>query len=68
MKIVTAKDVWKKDRHHNTYLKSKGYNVIRFWEKEIKCEIDRCIAIVKKTIKGFEKKSDDPLNTSLQFL
>jgi G:T-mismatch repair DNA endonuclease (very short patch repair protein) len=47
-KSVTAKDIWRKDRIHNNYLKRKGYTVIRLWEKEIKCDIDRCIEIIKK--------------------
>ena len=55
-KRVTAKDVWRKDRIHNNYLKSKGYNVIRFWEKEIECDIDRCIEILKKRIQAFKRK------------
>ena len=50
--IMTAKDVWRKDEIHNNYLKSKGYTVIRFWEKEIICDIDRCIGIVKKKIQA----------------
>lgn len=52
-KVVTAKEVWKKDRLHTIYLKSKGYNVIRFWEKEINCNIDRCIEVTKKRIEAF---------------
>jgi len=43
---ITAEEVWKKDRIHTNYLKSKGYTVVRFWEKEIKSEIDRCIKIL----------------------
>jgi len=53
-KIVTAKDVWKKDRLHNIYLRTKGYTVLRFWEKEIENEIDQCIEIVKDRIKAFK--------------
>jgi DNA mismatch endonuclease, patch repair protein len=49
---TTAADVWKKDRKHNSYLKSKGYNVIRFWEKEIKNEIDRCMKTIQNGIDG----------------
>jgi DNA mismatch endonuclease, patch repair protein len=45
-KNVTAKDIWKKDRFHNKYLRLKGYTVVRFWEKEIKREIDKCIRII----------------------
>ena len=52
-KVITDKDVWRKDRIHSNYLKSKGYTVVRFWEKEIECNIDRCIEIVKKRIQAF---------------
>ena len=49
---ITAADVWRKDRIHDDYLKSTGYNVIRFWEKEIEHDIDRCIEIIEKKIQG----------------
>jgi G:T-mismatch repair DNA endonuclease (very short patch repair protein) len=55
-KCMTAKDVWKKDRIHNDYLKSKGYTVIRFWEREIECEIDKCIEILKKRIQVLKRR------------
>lgn len=54
-KVVTAKDVWKKDRFHNRFLKSKGYAVIRFWEKEIESDVDRCIEVIKNRIQAFMK-------------
>ena len=57
-----AADVWKKDRKHNSYLKSKGYTVIRFWEKEIKNEIDRCMKSIQKRIqacKNLNAKSEN---------
>jgi G:T-mismatch repair DNA endonuclease (very short patch repair protein) len=57
-KNITAKDIWSKDRIHNNYLKRKGYTVIRLWEKEIKCDIDRCIVIVKKRIQAFKNIHD----------
>ena len=53
---MTAKEVWRKDRTHDNYLKSKGYTVIRFWEKEIKFEIDKCIQIIKGHIQAYKKK------------
>ena len=56
-KIITAKDKWKKDRFHNMFLKSKGYTVVRFWEKEIECEIDKCIQIIKSHIHANKKKT-----------
>lgn len=55
-KTVTANDVWKKDRLRNIYLKSKGYTVVRFWEKEIKFEIDKCIQIIRSQIQTYKKK------------
>jgi very-short-patch-repair endonuclease len=58
LKIVTAKDKWRKDRIQNNYLKSKGYNVVRFWEKEIMCNINRCIEILKKRLQAFKKIQD----------
>ena len=54
-KIVTAVDVWKKDKLHNVYLRRKGYTIIRFWEKEIECDIDRCIEIIKKRIQAVKR-------------
>jgi very-short-patch-repair endonuclease len=57
-KNITAKDIWSKDRIHNNYLKRKGYTVIRLWEKEIKCDIDRCIVIIKKRIQAFKNIHD----------
>jgi DNA mismatch endonuclease (patch repair protein) len=54
-KNATASEVWKKDRLHNNYLMSKGYNVIRFWEKEIEYEIDKCIKHIKKEIQAFKE-------------
>jgi DNA mismatch endonuclease (patch repair protein) len=54
-KKVTAADVWEKDRKQNSYLKSKRYTVIRFWEKEIRNEIDRCIKIIKNQIRARKK-------------
>jgi DNA mismatch endonuclease, patch repair protein len=55
-KSATAKDIWRKDRIHNDYLKSKGYTVVRFWEREIECEIDKCIKIITKRIQAFKKR------------
>jgi hypothetical protein len=55
-KPITAADVWRKYRMHNDYSKSKGYTVLRFWEREIKCEIDKCIQIVISQIQTYKKK------------
>ena len=55
-KIVTAKDVWKKDRIHDNYLKSNGDTLIRFWEKEIENDIEGCIQIIRSWIHAYKKK------------
>lgn len=41
----TAKDIWCKDHYHTVHLESKGFKVLRFWEKEIRTNIDKCIQI-----------------------
>jgi hypothetical protein len=56
-KNATASEVWKKDRFHNDYLKSKGYVVVRFWEREIEFEIDKCIKHIKKGIQAFKERN-----------
>lgn len=58
-KSVTAKDVWKKDSIHNDHLKSKEYTVIRFWEKEIETQIDKCIEIIKKRIQAYKERGGE---------
>jgi DNA mismatch endonuclease, patch repair protein len=52
---LTAADVWRKDKTHNDYLKSRGYNVVRFWEKEVESKIDLCLEIIKKKIQKVKK-------------
>ena len=44
---LTAKEVWLKDRRHNAYLKKSGFVVMRFWEKEIKANIQTCIQAIR---------------------
>jgi hypothetical protein len=44
---MTAKEVWVKDARHNAYLESQGFVVIRFWEREIKENIDKCIELIR---------------------
>jgi DNA mismatch endonuclease, patch repair protein len=39
----TAAEIWKKDEIHIKYLKSKGYTLFRFWETEIREDINKCI-------------------------
>jgi DNA mismatch endonuclease (patch repair protein) len=55
-KNAIAKDVWKKDTLQNSYLKSKGYTVIRYWEKEIESDIDSCIKLIRSRIQEYRNK------------
>jgi DNA mismatch endonuclease (patch repair protein) len=53
-KIKTNKEFWipkierniQRDQEVNAALKDMGYTVFRFWEKEIKNELDSCLKIV----------------------
>jgi len=47
----TAKQIWEKDLRQINYLKSQGYAVLRFWDREIKENIDKCIRIIIEAIK-----------------
>jgi DNA mismatch endonuclease (patch repair protein) len=38
-----AKDVWSRDSIINTSLKNIGYEVIRFWESDIRTDVQQCI-------------------------
>ena len=40
-----------RDKEVNKRLKSEGWKVIRFWESEIKKDIDRCARKIKKMMK-----------------
>ena len=42
--------VWKKDLRQTIYLKSHGFIVLRFWEKEIKEDVEDCIRTVQYAI------------------
>jgi DNA mismatch endonuclease, patch repair protein len=44
-----AKDIWKKDFRNSEYLRSQGFIVIRFWEREIRSNIENCL----ETILGY---------------
>ena len=44
-----AKDLWKKDKKQTTFLKNRGWTVLRFWEAKIKKDICSCL---KEIIKG----------------
>ena len=53
----TAKQVWEKDTRQEHYLKSRGYTIIRFWEKEVYENVDGCIKIIQKTIDDYKHKA-----------
>lgn len=38
-----AKDIWKYDEEINKKLESQGYIVLRFWENEIKNNLEKCL-------------------------
>ena len=44
---LTAKEVWLKDAQHNAYLKKRGFVVMRFWETEIRENIQKCIQAIR---------------------
>ena len=48
---ITAEEIWKKDKEQNDYLQSKGYPVVRFWEAEVRGDIDSCIKIIEAKIR-----------------
>ncbi|MGC1515371.1 MAG: very short patch repair endonuclease [Maribacter sp.] len=55
-KIKTNREFWiakferniQRDKEVNQALKEKGYTVFRFWESEIKKELNSCLAIVTR--------------------
>jgi DNA mismatch endonuclease, patch repair protein len=46
---IIVKDVWKKDLRNSEYLRSQGFIVLRFWEREIMSNIQKCL----ETILGY---------------
>jgi DNA mismatch endonuclease (patch repair protein) len=52
----TAQWVWQKDLRQVNYLKSQGYTVLRFWEKEVYKNVDGCIKIIQKCIDDYKHK------------
>ena len=62
-KIKTNKEFWipkiernlQRDREVNYALETKGYKVFRFWEKEIKKELDECLHQVISHLRYLEK-------------
>jgi DNA mismatch endonuclease, patch repair protein len=41
-----VKDVWNKDLRNSEYLRSLGYTVLRFWEREISSNIEKCMETI----------------------
>jgi DNA mismatch endonuclease, patch repair protein len=41
-----VKDIWKKDLSNSEYLRSQGFTVLRFWEREIMSNIKRCVETI----------------------
>lgn len=67
-RIGTNSDYWKqkikrnieRDKEVNELLNKEGWTVLRFWEKEIKKELDNCLKQIENNIKNkqrAEKKS-----------
>jgi DNA mismatch endonuclease, patch repair protein len=54
---LTAKEVWLKDRRQEAYLKKSGFIVMRFWEKEIKENIQKCVQAIKLNLSGPRMRS-----------
>ena len=56
----THQDFWipkiernmERDREVNAHLQSAGWTVLRFWGKEIKKDLDRCVEIIIETIQN----------------
>jgi len=57
-KPATNADFWLKkigrnierDKEVNTYLTANGWTVIRFWSKEVKKNLEGCVAIIQEAI------------------
>jgi len=64
-KIKTNREFWiakiernmQRDKEVNLELKRRGYTVFRFWESQIKKELDVCLQQVISHLKSFEKTS-----------
>ncbi|MET7028844.1 very short patch repair endonuclease [Sediminicola luteus] len=67
-KIKTNREFWipkiernlQRDREVNFALKTKGYKVFRFWEKEIIKELDECLHQVISHLRHLEKGQSLP--------
>jgi DNA mismatch endonuclease Vsr len=57
-KIQTRREYWipkiekniRRDEEVNSALEKQGWTVIRFWEKDIKRNLDQCLKVIEKTI------------------
>jgi DNA mismatch endonuclease, patch repair protein len=47
-----VEDVWNKDLRNSEYLRSLGYEVLRFWEREISSNIERCVETIRTKLGG----------------
>jgi DNA mismatch endonuclease, patch repair protein len=47
-----VKDIWNKDLRNSEYLRSLGYEVLRFWEREVSSNIERCVETIRTKLGG----------------
>lgn len=52
----------KRDHEVNRYLVSEGWIVLRFWEKEIKKDAERCVFIIEETINRIKETQNKNKN------
>jgi DNA mismatch endonuclease Vsr len=45
-----------RDREVNAALKAAGWTVLRFWGKEVKTDLDRCVQLIEAALTKSEKK------------
>lgn len=66
LKIKTNRDFWipkiernmQRDKENNLSLKSNGYKVFRFWEHEIKKDLERCVNEVMQYVECGKQSND----------
>jgi DNA mismatch endonuclease (patch repair protein) len=56
------KDVWKKDLRNSEYLRSQGFIVLRFWEREIMSNIQKCLETILAHIASEHSESNYELS------
>jgi G:T-mismatch repair DNA endonuclease (very short patch repair protein) len=47
---IIVKDVWEKDLRNSEYLRTQGFIVLRFWEREIMSDIQKCLETILEFI------------------